>query len=91
MAAELIQHALDEVRTAMYEAQYPELSEHQNQLMRAENELMEMVADIEERRVMTNRSGLAHMVVDSWPLPHPVSDAVVAAVQNYEDRRRQLN
>ena len=91
MAAELIQHALDKVRIAIYEAKYPELLKHQNQLIRAESELMEMAADIEERRVMTNRSGLAHMVVDSWPLSHPVSDAVVAAVQSYEDRRRQLN
>ena len=91
MVTELIQHALDEVRIAIYEAKYQELAEHQTQLMRAESELMEMLADVEERRVVTNRSGLAHMVVDSWPLSHPVSEAVVAAVQEFENRRRQLN
>ena len=88
MTAELIQHALDEVRIAIYEAKYQELAEHQSQLMRAESELMEMLADVEDRRVMMDRSGLAHMVVDSWPLPHPVSEAVIAAVQEYEGRRR---
>lgn len=90
MLAERIEHALDEIRAAIYEDGYKEFAKHQSQLMRAESELMEMLVDIQEERMMTNRHGLAHMVVDSWPLSHRVSEAVVAAVQAYEDRRKNV-
>jgi hypothetical protein len=83
-AVQLIEVALDDVRDAIYSNGYPELDGLENQLMHAENVLMKMLADIEHGRELSDQGGLGHAVVDQWPLTSGVSEAVCAAVHEYE-------
>jgi hypothetical protein len=54
-----------------------------DQLLRVENELNDMLEDLSQGRSLRDRSGLGRMVVDSWPLQHELTKQVCAAVQAY--------
>lgn len=79
----IIEQALASVRKALLQSTASSQVAPQEQLLRVERELSEMLDELREDRPAHDHSGLGRMVVDSWPLQHELTDRVCAAVRAY--------
>ena len=55
-----------------------------DQLERFEAELLGMLEDLRQGEFRPERTGLGHIVADSWPLKSELANSVCAAVEAYK-------
>ncbi|MDY0019333.1 MAG: hypothetical protein RBT47_04950 [Anaerolineae bacterium] len=54
-----------------------------DQLQWFRNLLLQMLDDVENNRAPDGKSGMGHIIADSWPLDAPLSEPLLAAEQAY--------